>query len=260
MTDQPSHFNPDRFADSAGVSWSGRQFEANSWAGDDGSADGKLIDSINALRGGTGTAESVLDALRNARVLIPLLANLGEAGEGAQGQTVDKSADLAIVTVETPDQQDGLPVFSSVAAMAAWNKDARPVPVFAPKAALAAAQEGNTRLILDPMSATEFVVRRPAIAALAQNLPWVHPVRDERVKAAFAAATEGLPEILGFDLHDLDPQAQLDADELQLELRLVAGLSREELDPVLQKLAEALAASHDIAEYVDSLRVKLASA
>jgi hypothetical protein len=29
---------------------------------------------------------------------------------------------------------------------------------------------------------------------------------------------------------------------------------------VLQTLAEALAASHDIAEYVDSLRVKLASA
>jgi len=110
------------------------------------------------------------------------------------------------------------------------------------------------------MSSTEFVVRRPAIAALAQNLPWAHPVRDERVKAAFAAATDGLPEILGFDLHDLDPQAQLDAAELQLELRLVAGLSREELDPVLQKLAEALAASHDIAEYVDSLRVKLASA
>ena len=260
MSDHSSHINPDRFADSAGVSWSGRQFEANSWSGDDGSADPSLIAAVQALRAGSGTAEQVLDALRSARVLIPLLADLGESGEGAHGQVVDKSAELSIVTVETPDHQDGLPVFSSVAAMEAWNSKARPVPVFAPKAALAAAQEGNTRVILDPMSPTEFVLRRPAIAALAQNIPWIHPVRDERVKSAFAEATSVAKEILSFELHDIDPQAILDAAELQLELKLVAGLSREELDPILQSLAQALASSHDIAEYVDSLRVKLANA
>jgi len=259
MSDHSSHINPDRFSDSAGVSWSGRQFEANSWSGDDGSADPALIAAVSSLRAGSGTAEQVLDALRSARVLIPLLADLGEVGIGARGQSVDKSADLSIVTVETPDHQDGLPVFSSVAAMTAWNPTARPVPVFAPKAALAAAQEGNTRVILDPMSATEFVVRRPAIAALAQGTPWVHPVRDERVKAAFAEATSVAKEILSFELEDIDPQAILDAAELQLELKLVAGLSREELDPILQALATALAESHDIAEYVDSLRVKLAN-
>jgi hypothetical protein len=260
MSDHSSHINPDRFADSAGVSWSGRQFEANSWSGDDGSADPALIAAVNGLRAGSGTAEQVLDALRSARVLIPLLADLGEVGVGAHGQSVDKSADLSIVTVETPDHQGGLPVFSSVAAMTAWNPKARPVPVFAPKAALAAAQEGNTRVILDPMSPTEFVIRRPAIAALAQDIPWVHPVRDDRVKAAFAEATSVAKEILSFELHDIDPQAILDAAELQLELKLVAGLSREELDPILQSLAKALADSHDIAEYVDSLRVKLANA
>ena len=260
MSDHSSHINPDRFADSAGVSWSGRQFEANSWSGDDGSADPKLIEAIGSLRAGTGTAEEVLDALRDARVLIPLLADLGESGVGAHGQTVDKSADLSIVTVETPDHQDGLPVFTSVSAMTAWNSQARPVPVFAPKAALAAAQESNTRVIVDPMSATEFVVRRPAIAALAQGLPWVHPVRDPRVHAAFAEAIKVSDQIIGFELHDIDPNALLDAAEIQLELRIVAGLTREELDPILQDLAKALAASHDIAEYVDSLRVKLANA
>jgi hypothetical protein len=251
--------NPDRFADSAGVSWSGRQFEANSWSGDDGTADPKLIQAIADLRSGQATAEHVLDALRDARVLIPLLADLGESGVGAHGQTVDKSADLSIVTVETPDHQDGLPVFTSVAAMTAWNPKARPVPVFAAKAALAAAQEKNTRVIVDPMSATEFVVRRPAIAALAQGLPWVHPVRDPRVRAAFAEAVKVSDRITGFELHDIDPSSLLDAAEIQLELRIVAGLTREELDPILQDLAKALAASHDIAEYVDSLRVKLAN-
>jgi hypothetical protein len=74
MSHESSHINPDRFADSAGVSWSGRQFESNSWAGDDGTADANLIEAVQALRSGSGTAESVLDALRTARVLIPLLA------------------------------------------------------------------------------------------------------------------------------------------------------------------------------------------
>ncbi len=260
MAEHSNDINPDRFSDSAGVSWSGRQFEANSWSGDDGSADVQLIKAIANLRSGEGTSERVLDALRDARVLIPLLADLGESGVGAHGQTVDKSADLSIVTVETPDHQDGLPVFTSVAAMSAWNPKARPVPVFAPKAALAAAQEGNTRVIVDPMSPTEYVVRRPAIAALAQGLPWVHPVRDERVHAAFAEAIKVSEKIVGFAVQDIDTLSLLDAAEVQLELRIVAGLTREELDPILQDLAKALAESHDIAEYVDSLRVKLANA
>ncbi len=257
MSDQQNHINSDRFSDSAGVSWSGRQFEANSWAGDDGSADPELILCVEALRKGTGSAEAVLDALRAARVLVPLLANLGDFALGAHGQTVDKSADLSIVTVETPDHQDGLPVFSSVAAMTAWNREARPVPVSAAKAALAAAQEGNTRLVLDPMSPTEFVVRRPAIAALAQGLEWIHPVRDPRVQQAFDVATQGISEVMTFQLQDIDPHSTLEAAELQLELRLKPAMSREQLELVLKQLAEALAASHDIAEYVDSLRVTL---
>ncbi len=252
-------YNQNPLSDSAGVPWEGRAFEPNNFAGDDGSADPALIDAIDKLRAGTGSVENVVDAVRAARLLVPLLANLGESEVGAHGHTVDKSAELSIVTVETPDQQDGLPVFSSVDSMKAWNPSARPVPVDAVKAALAAAQEQNTRMILDPGSQTEFVLRRPAIAAVAQGLPWLHPTKDERVHAAFAEATSGSPEILGFELRDIDPQSVLAAAEVQLELRLVGGLDRDELDRVLQGLAKSLAASHDIAEYVDSLRVKLTS-
>jgi len=249
----------DRFADSAGVPWEGRSFEANSWANDDGAADAHLIQTIENLHSGSGSVEQVVEAFRAARVLIPLLANLGESGQGAHGKTVDKSADLSIVTVETPDQQDGLPVFSSVQAMKKWNADARPVPVDAVKAALAAAQESNTRIVLDPGSPTEFVFRRPAIAAIAQSLPWIHPSRDPRVKEAFDAAVRGEELILSFEVLDIDEKSLLASAELQLELRLQDGLTREQLDPVLQRLAKALAESRDIAEYVDSLRVKLVS-
>jgi hypothetical protein len=257
MSDDHQHINQDRLTDSAGVPWAGRSFEPNSWAGDSGEADPALVSSIRALALGQGTTEQVVAALASARVLIPLLAELGESGEGAHGQSVDKSADLAIVTVETPDGQDALPVFSSVAAMAIWNPTARPVPVSAQKAAIAAAQEGNTRIVLDAANETEFVVRRPALAAIAQGLAWVHPARDQRVRQAFDQATSGIEEILSFELTDCDPRSQLAAAEIQLELKLEPGLTRDALDELMQQLAKALAESEAVAEYVDSLRVKL---
>ncbi len=121
------HINPDRFADSAGVPWEGRKLAANPFAGDDGSARPELIQAIQDFHQ-SGDPAPVFNEFAKARILIPLVAHLGEAGEGAHGQVVDKSADLSIVTVECPDRQTALPVFSSVAAMAAWNRSARPVP------------------------------------------------------------------------------------------------------------------------------------
>lgn len=254
------HINPDRFNDSAGVPWEGRAFEPNAFAGDDGKADAGLIASIEALRAGTGTQVEVVDAFRKARVLIPLLANLGEAGEGAHGQTVDKSADLSIVTVETPDQQNGLPVFSSVAAMNAWNKDARPVPHSATKAALAAAAEGNTRIVLDPGSATEFVIRRPAIEAIAQELPWTPAFEDETVSEAFEKALAGNEELAGWSIAGGDPLSVLASAEVELTLLLAKTLTQEEFDELMQRIAKSISESEVIALKVDSLRVKLATA
>lgn len=260
MSDHEHLINPDPLADSAGVPWKGRHFEANSWSGDDGSADPGLIDALDKFQAGQADAENVLEALREARVLVPLLAALGDYEIGAHGHAVDKSAELSIVTVQTPDLQDGLPVFSSVTAMANWNKDARPVPVSAAKAALAAAAENNTRLVLDAGNSTEFVLRRPAIAALAQSVEWVHPVRNEHVSEAFQDAVGNIQEIIGFQLEDGDPKCTLSGAEVLLVLKLIAGLTREQLDAVMQRLAKNLSESHEIAEYVDSLRVKLASA
>ena len=123
------------FADSAGVPWDGRAFSENPFADDDGSANPALIEALAAFRANPTDPRGVFKAFAASRLLIPLLADLGESGEGAHGQTVDKSADLSIVTVETPDGQTGLPVFSSVAAMSVWNKTARPVPAASRSAA-----------------------------------------------------------------------------------------------------------------------------
>ncbi|CAB4633067.1 unannotated protein [freshwater metagenome] len=255
------HINKDRFADSAGVPWEGRSFDSNPFADDNGSANPVLIEALAEFRANPTDPRAVFQAFATSRLLIPLLADLGESGEGAHGQTVDKSADLSIVTVQTPDGQTGLPVFSSVAAMAVWNKTARPVPADAARVALAAASEGNTRIVLDPGSETEFVFRRPAIKALATQQDWVPSFLNEAVGQAFAAPLdETEPNVLAIYLEAGDPFSRLDGAELQISLKLVAGLNQDEVQALVARLAEAWSQSELIAESVDSMQLRLIAA
>src|SRR5690606_14137168 len=98
---------------------------------------------------------AVVDAFRNARLLIPLVAEAGDEGVNDRGVRVDKTQELSIVTVGGPDGRAVLPVFSSVATMAAWNDAARPVPADGRRVALAAASEGTDLVVIDPTSRTE---------------------------------------------------------------------------------------------------------
>lgn len=251
------HINPDPLADSAGVPWEGRHLEPNPHANDDGSADPALLEIIEDFKAGKALAEAVLAAIGGARLLVPLVANLGEAGEGAHGQIVDKSADLSIVSVQSPDGQVALPVFSSVTAMQVWNPKARPVPIETPRVALAAASEKNTRIILDPGSPTQFVVRQNAYQFLARQLPWIHPSRDPEVKAAFKSAIDAEPAVENYAIQDGDPAAALTGPEVLVYLKLTPGLTQNEVNLVLERLGTAWAASSEITLKVDSLGVKL---
>jgi hypothetical protein len=70
MTFEHEHINPDRFADSAGTPWKGREFEENEWSNDDGSADPKFLDALSAFRRGEISNEQVLDVIREMRLPI----------------------------------------------------------------------------------------------------------------------------------------------------------------------------------------------
>lgn len=246
------HVNQNPLADSAGVPWAGRAFNENPFANDDGSARPELISAIQDFHS-SGNASKVFIEFSKSRLLIPLLAELGELGEGAHGQTVDKSADLSIVNVETPDGQVGLPVFSSVETMQRWNKVARPVPSDAIRVALAAASEGTTRIILDPGSETEFAFRRAAIAALAQQHPWTPPHLNQSVLEAFNLALGKEESIASVTVSSLDPQSRLAGPEVKVELQVRVGLSKDELEAVLHRVTEKWAASEIIASSVDSM-------
>lgn len=256
------HINPDRFADSAGVPWQGRHFESNQWANDDGSADPALLAAINEFQApdSARSQETVIDALRTARLLIPLIAALGDSGEGAHGQTVDKSADLSIVSVQTPDGQVGLPVFSCVQTMQAWNKLARPVPIEATRVALAAASEGNSRIVLDPGSPSEFVIRRPAIEAIAREASWTHPAVDPVVKREIAKAIDAESIVENYAIQNGDPQARLTNAEVLVFLKLSASNHQpasQELHELVSRITKTWAESEIIASKVDSLAIKV---
>lgn len=241
----------DRFHDSAGVPWEGRRFEANLWAGDDGEAPAELA---LALADRPVDKATLFDALTSSRLLVPLVASLGEGETGAHGMTVDKSADLAIVAVATPDKQTAIPVFSSVAEMSAWQQDARPVPIEAARVALAAAAEGHSRVILNPGS-NPIAIRRPALAALAQQLPWTPPHADSWVQEWAKSVAGKFSLIAAIDLFDGDPNSDLSHAELlvQLAIKPVGG---DEVRKLLTDFTEQLR-SDEFQQRVDSIGYRL---
>ena len=251
------HFNPDRFADSAGIPWAGRSFDANQNQNDDGRAPEHLLQALKDFANQTISAEKVVDALRGSRLLIPLVANLGESGEDPHGHTVDKSAELSIITVSTPDNQVALPAFTSVMAMQAWNPKARPVPNQARVVALAAASENSTRLVIDATSEHEFVLRRPA---LAQDLPWQSAETNLLVRNAVDQAIDSIEHIERFTLLSGDQLSRLAGPELIVVLYLAPGLSSAELESIEGQIFERLANATEFVAAVDSMAIKFLSA
>ncbi|MDN3311809.1 SseB family protein [Microbacterium oryzae] len=250
----------DGATDSAGVPWEGRRFQPNPAAGDDGSADPKLWQALTAFRDASGTQTAVVDALRTARVLVPLVAEKGDEGIGPHGLAVDKTQELSIVTVAAPDGRKVLPLFSCVETLAAWDPKARPIPVAGTRAALSAAGEDTDLIVLDPTSPTEFVVRRPAVWAIAQDQPWEPASANPDVFLGLQDSIAGELAVVDIGAEPGDPGARLAGPELIVRLSLVAGLDQAELDAVLQRLARRWAADDRIAVLVDSLQVKLGAA
>ncbi|KQO63099.1 SseB family protein [Curtobacterium sp. Leaf261] len=253
------HPQPQPHADSAGLPWEGRTFQAHdtTFAGDDGSADEALIAAIEAVQRGEGSHGTVLDAVRQARLLIPLVAHAGDVGTTSDGRTVDKTQELSIVTVAGPDGRTVMPAFTSVAAMQSWDPTARPIPVEARRIAMAAASEGTELVVLDPTAPTEFALRRPAVWALGQDVPWIPCFEDPRVGAAVAASVADEPSVVRVELAPGDPFARFAGPELTVGLVLVPGLDEARLHALLGRLQRRWAVDPAVAEHVDSLGIAL---
>ena len=255
--DTDPHDHPGHHADSAGVPWEGRSFHANPHSSDDGSADPALLAALLAFRDGSGSQTEVVDAYRSARLLIPLVAEKGDEGVGAHGLAVDKTQELSIVTVAAPDGRRVLPVFTSVEAMGRWDASARPVPAEGPRTAVAASSDETDLIVVDPGSPTEFVIRRPAVWAIAQGAPWEPSFASPEVFAGLQQSIGGELAVIDLAVEAGDPDARMRGPELVVRLELIHGLEKPELDAVLSRLAARWAADDRVAVLVDSLTVKL---
>ena len=192
-------------ADSAGQPWEGRSLagddgKIHNFEDDDGTADAGYLAAVGALVDGSGDEAAVVASLATARVFIPIIAQLGAEAEGVDGLTADKQADMALVTLKAADGRTAMPAFTSADHLAAWHPDARPVAVYAARAALSAVAEGAELLVLDPGSDVTLVVRRPAVWALAQQQDWVPSYTDAALAAEMAAAAAGFPAVRNIEL------------------------------------------------------------
>lgn len=246
--------------DSAGQPWAGRHFDTNSFAGDSGEAPEFLINALTAFALGEADQSAVLEAIRDVRLLVPLVAHAGETGVDEHGKTFDKTQELSLVTVTGPDGRRVLPVFTSTAAMSRWNPKARPIPADARRVALAAVAEDTPLLVLDPVSNTEFAFRRAMLQAIAEGTPWHPPTEDPLIRKAFAAVTERESAIVGFRLEGGDSRARLAGPDVVVVLELQVGLDSAQLTALLERVQSAWQQSALITEGVDSLAIRLVAA
>lgn len=157
-----------------GPTGGGRSLHGSGFPDDDGAEDrvlaGRLADYAAATPDTRATAYAgCLAALTTARVLVPVVAVLGEAEVDAHGRTRDKSSDMAAVLLTGRDGRTALLAFTALATMAAWDPAARPVPVTAQVAAQSALQEGAQALLLDVAGPTRLVVEGPHLEGLARG-------------------------------------------------------------------------------------------
>lgn len=114
------------------------------------------------------TAESaVLAALIGSRLLVPVVAVLGEVEYDEHGRARDKSSEMAAVLIQRPDGQKALLAFTSMAAMAAWDPAARPVPVSCAQACESAITESAVAVVVDIAGSQRFVIAGEDLRAAA---------------------------------------------------------------------------------------------
>ncbi|NHC24952.1 SseB family protein [Nocardioides sp. IC4_145] len=151
---------------------------------DTGEAPPALVAAATAYASDRRRYGDVLAALTGCRLLVPVVAVLGEVEVDEHGLAHDKSSDMAAVLLTGADGRLALLSFSGTAAMAAWDPAARPVPVPARVAAQSAVQEGAAALLVDVAGPVRVVVEGEDLHALAagwtlarvgERQVWVRP-------------------------------------------------------------------------------------
>ncbi|QMV24161.1 SseB family protein [Streptomyces sp. SCUT-3] len=202
---------------------------------DDGSADPRLAAALAAYAKDRSAEREVLAALPGARLLIPVVAVLGEVEIGEDGLRREKTSDMAVPTLEAPGGRRALPAFTSTDSLARWQADARPVAVPFHQALQALAHEKADTLLIDMAGPVTYQLTGSALRAAAEGRGQTEAAADPAVAEAVRAACAAEPAVLRAHLmpstrSDLTLGLVLaeDADVRQVGGRLAAALSGDE--------------------------------
>ncbi|MFC7307804.1 SseB family protein [Streptomyces monticola] len=204
---------------------------------DDGSADPRLTAALAdwAENRSRETGGRVLEALAGARLLVPVVAVLGEVETDENGLKREKTSDMAVPTLKAGDRT-ALPAFTSTEALALWDPEARPVAVPVQQALRAAAHEKADTIVLDVSGPVPFELPRPALLALAEGRTSTDPLADPAVTEAVRAAVAAEPAVL---------RAHLGPGRADGTLALVLGPETVHAEAA-QRVAAALAADETL--------------
>ncbi|WP_328697342.1 SseB family protein [Streptomyces sp. NBC_00342] len=165
------------------------------YSDDDGTADPALTSALSAWAENREAIGPVLEALRGARLLVPVVAVLGEVEEDEKGLRREKTSDMAVPTLQAGDRR-ALPAFTSTASLARWDPQARPVAVPLHQALQAAVHEKADTLVLDLAGPVAFEVTGSALLALAEGRTSADPLDDPAVTSAVRDAVAAEPAVL----------------------------------------------------------------
>lgn len=163
---------------------------------DDGTADPGLAAALAGYRSGEASDSDVVAALHRARLLVPVVAVLGEVETGPDGLRREKTSDMAVPTIQAPDGRRALPAFTSIEALARWRPDARPVAVPLYQALRALAQEGADTLLLDLAGPVPYELTGSALRAAAAGPDRPDPLAGAEVREALRAAVAAEPGVV----------------------------------------------------------------
>ena len=244
--------------DSSGMPWAHRELSPSGFERDTGEADPAVREAMAALAAYPSSEgeRRLLARVAAARWLVPVVA-VGVDTEVEDGMRVDGHAEMATVSLTGPDGQRALPVFSGLDALAAWDPDARPVPVTADRAAQAAVAEGCDIILLDLASPQALALRPSMVWALAMAREWVPAHEDPVVTSGVAAAVRVEADVVEHEVSDGEPPA---SGVVRVTLVLRPGLGDAQVAALATRVGERLATDGELRARLDGLSFAVRSA
>jgi hypothetical protein len=146
-----------------------RTLAPSPFPGDDGSASADTRDALaRSAQEATPTAYlQAVAALCTDRLLVPVVATATRLGKTTGGLASDKEAEMAVVMLRTPDGRQAMLAFTGLDSLAAWQSEARPVPITIDRLAATARDEGATAVLVDFGGPAALVIEGEVLVALA---------------------------------------------------------------------------------------------